>query len=92
MRIEAVGTALIGKERSAQAGHGTGGGGEAISFDSHLLERAYEEVGEWVVVLAIEGEVLAVFETAACEEDRHVVGRVLAGIAEIATVDNRRLV
>lgn len=47
------------------------------------LEQAHEEIGKRVVFLPIEGEVLAVIEATACEEDGHVTVIMGAGISEV---------
>lgn len=55
------------------------------------MEHGYEQVGERVVFVAIEGEVLAVFEASAGHQHGHVVGGVFVGVAEIAAVEDERV-
>lgn len=64
-----------------KAGHGAFAGGEVLGFDSLAVEEAHEEVWERVVFLLVEGEVLAVTEAAAGEEDGHVAVVMRAGVA-----------
>ena len=63
-----------------QSAHGAGGGGEAVGFDAELLEHGDVEVRQRVVALGVEGEVLAVPEAAAGEDDGEVVGDVAVGV------------
>jgi hypothetical protein len=63
-----------GRSRHFQPAHGAGGGGEAVGFDAELLEHGDVEVRQRVVALGVEGEVLAVPEAAADEEDGQVGG------------------
>lgn len=45
-----------------QSLHCSGGGCEMIRLDAHLLEDADEEIGERIVVTAVEGDMLPVLE------------------------------
>ena len=47
-------------------------GRELIGFNAEALEHRDEEVGQWVVVLLVEGEVLSVLEAAAREQGGEV--------------------
>ena len=74
--------------RDIQAAHGSGGGGEAVGFDAELLEHGDVEVRQRVVALGVEGEVLAVPEAAAGEDDGQVGGDVAVGVAHVAAVED----
>ena len=54
-----------------------------MGFHAEVLEHGEVEVGERVVVGLGKREVMAVFEAAAAEEDRHVAVVVGGGVAEV---------
>ena len=84
---------MAASSRDFQTAHGAGGGGEAVGFDAELLEHGDVEVRQRVVVLGIEGEVLAVPEAAAGEEDGQVGGDVAGAVhAAIGSSGTRHLV
>ena len=56
------------------------------------LEHGDEEVGQRVIVLLIEGEVLPVVPAAAGEQDGEVLVVVVVAVAEVAAVEDLRVV
>ena len=52
------------------------------------MEHGHEEISRWCVVLGVEGEVLAVLESATGEDEREVLVAVGVGIAEAAAVQD----
>src|SRR5215204_3133498 len=66
-----------------QASHGAGGGREAVSLQPHALEHGNEKIGQGVIMLRIEGEMLAVLEAASGEDRRHVGGDVSIRIPQV---------
>ena len=74
--------------REFQPAHGAGGGREPIRFDSHPLQHADVQVGQRIVVLRVESEILPVAETAAGQDDGHVGADVGVGVAEVGTVQH----
>lgn len=54
------------------------------------MEHGDEEIGEGVVALGVEGEVLAVLEAAAREESREVRRHVCVRVPEIGPVEDHR--
>ncbi len=75
-----------------QPPHRSCAAGEFIGFDAEALEHRDEEIGERVVVGLVEGEVLAVLVAAAGEEHGQVVGVMVIAVAEIAAVEDLRVV
>ena len=64
--VASTGTpAIKGRLRRVEAGEGACAAGEGGGFDAQALEEGEVEVGEGGVVVATEGEVLAVLESAA---------------------------
>ena len=64
--------------------------GQIPDPQAEALESGQVQVGQGVVVLAVEGEVLAVLEAASREEHRHVPVVVAAGIPHVAAEQNDR--
>ena len=64
--------------------NGTVARSERIHVGSQALEKLHVQITERRVLLRIEGEVPAVSETSAGDEDRHVLIIVAARIAEVA--------
>ena len=73
-------------------GERAGAGAEAIRLDAHLMQHADEEVGQRLVVLAVEGHVARVLEAAAGQQDRQVVAGVRRGVAHVAAVEDHGLI
>jgi len=71
--------------RQLKAGDGAGAGAESIGVGAEAVEELDVEIAEGRVLLRVEGEVLAVLEAAAGDEDRHVLVVVAAGVAEVAS-------
>ena len=67
-------------------------GSEGVSFDSKVLQHGHEQIAERLVVLAVEGEVLAVAEAAAGQQDGKIGGVVDVCVPEIAAVENHGVV
>ena len=66
--------------------------GERARLDTEALEHGDVEIGQWVVVRFVKGEVLAVFEAAAREEHGEVVVVVVVAVAGVAAVEHLRAV
>src|SRR5262249_26163921 len=62
----------------------TGARAEAVDIDAGALQHADEEIGQRRRIGAFEGEMLAVAEAAAREEDGQVARRMAARVAEVA--------
>src|SRR5437899_2261993 len=80
------------RSRHLQPAHGAGRGGEPVGFKPHPLQHRDEEVRERIIVLRVEADVLAVPESAAREDRRHVRRHVRVRIAQIRTINNHRAV
>ena len=65
---------------------------ELIDFDAHLPGHLDKEIGEVGVVLLVVGDVLAVFEAAAGEDEGEVAPAVAAGVAEVGAHENHGVV
>src|SRR5215475_13763051 len=75
-----------------QSLHRAGAGSESVRFNAEPLQHADEEVRQRIVALAVESEVLALFEAAAGEESGKVRGDVRVRIAEVRAVQRHRAV
>ena len=75
--------------RHFQSAERTVAGGEAVGLDAEALEDADEEIRQRIVLILVEGEVLAVFESTACEQGREVGVRVGVRVAHAGSVENR---
>jgi hypothetical protein len=62
-----------------QPGQRAGAGAEGVCLEPDALKHEDEKVRQWRVVVPIEGEVLAVFEAAADQQDRQIARLVAAG-------------
>lgn len=62
--------------------------GKLVRFDAEVLKHGDEEIRHWRIVLRVEGEVLAVFETAAGEDEGEILVTVGVGVAEAAPVED----
>jgi hypothetical protein len=69
-----------------QAAHWRCAGREPVNFQAHALERGDEQIGQGIVVLAVKGQVLPMFEPAAGEERWKVSGNMGIGVTEIGAV------
>src|SRR4051794_98051 len=78
--------ATFGNLHHLQPTHGSPAGGKLVRLDSQALEHGDEEVGERVIVLLVEGEVLAVPEAAAGQEHGQVDVGVRVGAAHARPV------
>ena len=67
-------------------------GAERLGFDAHLLQHAHEQVGQRVVLGAIEGDVALVLEAAAGQQDRQVVVVVRRRVAQVARIEDQRAI
>lgn len=54
---------LNGSPRLLQSCHGTRSGGELVFFEAHFLHHAHEKIGQWVVAILVEREMLTVLES-----------------------------
>ena len=54
---------------------------EGLGLESRVVEHRNEQIAQRSVFLAVVGDVLAVFESAAGQEDRQVAGVVGVGVA-----------
>jgi hypothetical protein len=61
---------------------------KGVGLDAHILQHGNEEVAERLVVIPLEGEVLAVLKAAAGEEDGKVGVVVDVGISKVAAVED----
>ena len=75
-----------------QSLHRSRAAGELVGLDPLTLEHRDEEVGQRVIVLLVEGEVLAVFPASAGEEDGEVLVVVVVAVAEVAAVEDLRVI
>src|SRR5688572_25288957 len=66
-----------------QPAHRARAGRELVRLQSHALQHRDEEIRQWIIVLRIEREMLAVLEAATCKNGRHVRGHVRVRIAEV---------
>src|SRR3954447_11997551 len=71
-----------------QPAHGAGAGAELACFDAHAVQHRDEEIRQRVVALAIEYQVLAVFEAAASQDHGEIGGDVGGGVPQVAAVQN----
>src|SRR4051794_16878126 len=71
-----------------EATHGAGGRGELVGLQAEALQHRDEEIWQRIIVLGVEGEMLAMLETAASEESGEIRGYVGVGISKIGTVEN----
>src|SRR5262249_39908881 len=78
------------KSRHLQPAEGAAAGGELVRLDAQALEHGDEQVRQRVVLLLVEGEVLAVAEAAAREQDGEVVVGVRVGAAHAGAVQHHR--
>ena len=67
MARRAVGRIALGL-REMKATHGASAGGEFVHRQTHALNHADKEVGQWRVVGFVEGQVPAMLETAAGQQ------------------------
>jgi hypothetical protein len=65
---------------------------KVVSLDTEVLQHGDEEIAEGFVLHGVEGEVLAMFEAAAGEENGQVGAVVDVRIAEVAAVEDHRLI
>ena len=65
---------------------------ERVCFHAETLQHADEELAERRVVVAVSGDVLPVFESAAGQQNRQIAGAVAAGVSQIAADQNLCLV
>ena len=65
---------------------------EGVGFDADLVQQADVEVAERSVVFAVFEDVASVLEAAAGEDHGEVLAGVRRGVAEVAHVENRRVV
>lgn len=77
---------------SAQAFHRSGGGGERIGGEAEVVEHGHVEVGERVVALRIECEVLSVLEPSASEQHGEVHIGVRVGAPHAGAVEDHGVV
>src|SRR4051794_5794600 len=70
------------------AGERAGAGAEPVGFDAQAVEHREVEVAQRRRVVGVEGQMLAVLEASAGEEDRQVFGVVVAGVAEVAAEED----
>src|SRR4051812_49406049 len=73
-----------------QPGQSPGAAAEHVGLDAHALKHAHEEIAKGRVIGLIEGQMLAVPEAAAGQQDRHVLDAVLAGVAQVAAEEDHR--
>ncbi len=66
---------------------GYGTRSESIAFDSHLLKQRNEEIAERCLLAALlrKEQMLSMFETSSCEDNRQVRVRVRAGVTHAAS-------
>ena len=91
-RLERVRSRHSGLWRGSHLAEHARAAAEAIRLDAHLVQHADEEVGQRLVVLAVEGDVTGVAEAAAGEQDRQVVAGVRRGVPQVAAVEHHRLI
>src|SRR5262249_44647929 len=65
---------------------------ETVQLDAHLLHHADEQVRQWLVVLAVEGDMAGVLEPSSGQHDRQVVARVGGGVPKVAGVQHHCLI
>ena len=75
-----------------QTGQRTGTGGETVLFEPQSLKNAHEQVRQWIIILLVKGQVLAMSEAATGKDDRHVAITVTGGISQIARQEDRCLI
>src|SRR5262249_60481281 len=81
---------LSARRRGRESGERARAGAKAIDVDAQAVQHAQIEIAERRWVGRVEGQVLAVAETAACQYHRQGAGGVAAGIAPGAAEEHHR--
>ena len=76
------------KLRHFQAGEASAAAGEGVRLNPHALHHAHEQIAERSVVVALEGEMLAMLESPAGEQNGQVGIVVNVRIAHVAAVEH----
>src|SRR5437762_1591946 len=71
-----------------QSSHCSRRGGELVHFKAHPLKHRHKEVGERVIVLLIESQVLAMLKPATSKDGGEVGGDVSVSVSEIRAVQD----
>ena len=72
--------------------HFTGTGGEAVEFQTELVQCTEIQIRQWIVVLLIKCQVTSMLEAAAGEQDWHVPIVMTGGVTEIRGQQHHSLV
>ena len=75
-----------------KAAQGACARGEPVDFESQTLQQADVQVRQRVVVPLVECQVLAVFESAARQQNGHVAVIVVGGVPQITGEEDRGLI
>ena len=85
MSMHAAGSRLHARHRPRAAR-------ELVRLDAHALQHGDEEIRQRLVVLLVEGEMLAVLEAAAGEDEREIRRVVGVRVGEVRAVEEHRVV